>query len=116
MPQDTDTVASAVLVYVTVPDSDCGSKIGRQMVMQRLAACANLIPAIQSFYWWDGQVQEDNEALLLLKTRETLVPQLMDAIAKEHPYDVPAISVISLSKVHGPYLKWLCDETDMTAR
>lgn len=101
----------AYLLYVTVPDAESGARIGRRMVDRRLAACANLIPAIQSFYWWEGAVQEDREALLFLKTRRELVPKLMEAVAEEHPYEVPAISAVPLDRVHAPYLQWLFDET-----
>lgn len=101
----------AVLVYVTVPDYRTGMEIGRAMVNQRLAACANFIPMIHSIYWWDGSVQDDQEALLFLKTRPELAKELVDAVAEEHPYEVPAISVLPLTHVHDPYLKWLVDET-----
>lgn len=101
----------AVLVYVTVPGRDEALRIGQDVVEKRLAACANIVPAISSIYWWDGQVQHDDEALLLLKSRAALWEQLRSAIVALHPYEVPAISTIPLENVHDPYLKWLIGET-----
>lgn len=102
---------AAVLVYITVPDEKAGRRIAEALVERRLAACVNMVPQIASFYWWEGQMQVDSEALLLAKTRSTLVPELRKAVAEMHPYSVPAISAISLESVHPPYLEWLLQET-----
>lgn len=102
---------AATLVYVTVPNVEVGRRIARAVVEQRLAACANLVPQIESFYWWDGKVQEDAEALVLFKTRSELVSRLTEAVVELHPYEVPAVSALPLSRVHEPYLQWLVSET-----
>lgn len=106
-PQDED----AVLVYVTVPSEAEAERLGKEVVRRRLAACANIVPAIRSIYWWDGAMVDDAEALLLLKTRATLTAQLRETIVALHPYEVPAISTIPLLHVHEPYLQWLLHET-----
>lgn len=101
----------AILVYVTVPNEEEAARIGTEVVKQRLAACANIVPAIRAIYWWDGEVQEDGEALLLLKSRRELWGTLRSTIKSLHSYEVPAISLIPLERVDEPYLKWLLDET-----
>lgn len=102
----------ASLVYVAVPDAQTGRQIGRVVVERRLAACANLVPRIESIYWWDGQVTEDAEALLFLKTRSELVDKLMTVVRELHPYEVPAVSALPLASVDRPYLEWLFAETE----
>lgn len=109
-PQD----VQAVLVYVTVSEQAEAVRIGREVVSQRLAACANIVPKIASVYWWNGELQEDDEALLILKSRAELAAELSSVIAAIHPYDVPAISVIPLSHVHPPYYEWLLEQTAET--
>lgn len=99
----------AVLIYVTVPDIDSGKRIAKEVVEHGLAACANLIPKIYSIYRWDGEVQEDNETLVFLKTGRDRADALIEAIAEAHPYEVPAISEIRLDNVHDPYLAWLLE-------
>lgn len=103
--------AEAALVYVTVPNAAEAQRIGRAVVSERLAACANIVPQLTSIYWWEGELQEDGESLLLLKTRAALFERLRERIAQLHPYEVPAISMIPLSAVHEPYLTWLIEET-----
>ena len=98
------------LVYTTCRDEAEARRIGRAMVERRLAACANIVPAIVSYYWWEGSLQEDGEALLLLKTTQQAVPSLLDAIRQMHSYTVAAISAIPLDAVNPPYLRWLHDE------
>ena len=95
------------LVYSTCRDEAEARHIGRTVVERRLAACANIVPTIVSYYWWEGQLQEDGEALLLLKTTAQAVPALMQAIRELHSYTVPAISAIPLDAVNPAYLRWL---------
>lgn len=103
----------AALIYVTVPNADTGLQIGRTLVERRLAACANVLPQMSSVYWWNDAIQTDNEALLLLKTRQEAVEAAIEAVAQAHPYDVPAITVLPLTAVHPPYLRWLVEETTL---
>lgn len=101
----------AILVYITTPNRAEALRIGQRVVEKRLAACANIVPAIDSLYWWEGRVQTDTESLLLLKSRASLAEELIRTVAELHPYTVPAICVINLDKVHAPYLEWLVSET-----
>lgn len=100
-----------ILVYVTAPDRETAERIGREVVQRRLAACANIVPGIASIYWWEGRVQEESEAVLMLKSRSGLAERLREAIAALHPYTVPAISILTLERVHPPYWEWVQEET-----
>lgn len=77
------------------------------MVERRLAACANVLPRMTSIYRWEGRLQEDKEALLLLKTVEENLGELVDSIAKLHPYRLPGIVAYPASGGLGEYLDWV---------
>lgn len=101
----------AVLVYVTAANAGEARRIGRQAVEQRLAACANVYPHIDSFYWWQGELVEDHEAVVILKTRRARVPELIAAVRSWHSYSVPAILVLEVRDGNPDYLRWLAEET-----
>lgn len=102
---------SYCLVYVTVPNVEEGARIGRALVQERLAACANLLPAVRSFFWWEGSVQDEGEALLLCKTRQALLTRLTDRVRELHSYTVPCITAVALSDGNPEFLRWIDTET-----
>ncbi len=102
-----------VLLYMTAPNREEAESIGRSLVERRLAACVNILPQIQSFYWWEGQVQADSEVLLLAKTREELVEPAIAAVKEMHSYTVPAILAIEIKNGNPDFLKWLDEETNL---
>jgi len=95
------------LVYVPCPDEACAREIGRKMVERRLAACANILPKMTSIYRWEGKLEEDKEALLLLKTVEATIPELVENVRAIHPYRLPAI--VAYAAVGGlpAYIDWV---------
>ena len=96
-----------VIVLTTVGTSFDVRPFARNLVEWRLAACVNVIDRISSTDRWEGEVQEDTEQLLLIKTTDERVPALRDAVFAEHPYDVPEFVVLSIDEIHGPYREWL---------
>lgn len=104
--------ADLALVWMTVPDVATGERIGRVLVDERLAACANVIPGVVSVYRWEGEVRTDGEAQVLLKTRRTLVERLFARAAELHPYEVPELVATDLNGVAGSYRKWVLEETE----
>ncbi len=95
-----------IIVLMTVPDAETGARIGRAVVEEALAACVNVIPGLRSIYRWEGAVQEDAEALCLLKTRRALYPPLRARLEVLHPYEVPEIIGVAAAEGNGPYLAW----------
>ncbi|MDZ4198398.1 MAG: divalent-cation tolerance protein CutA [Kiritimatiellia bacterium] len=102
------------MVYVTVPDIRTAKAIARTVVTARLAACANLIPGVQSVYHWNGQLEESKEVALILKTVRSRRTALEETIRAAHPYDCPCIVHWPLSGGHPPFLKWIRDESEPT--
>ena len=99
------------VVLVTAPSLDVALELARAVVEARLAACVNLIPGVHSVYRWEGEVREDDEVLLVLKTRADRGTALADRIRELHPYDVP--EVLELAAVGGSpaYLDWVRAES-----
>lgn len=95
------------LVLCTCPDPDTAGRIAETLVQEALAACVNLIPGLTSIYRWEGRVQRDAEALLLIKTRVEHLPALSARIVALHPYALPEIVAVPLGEGSEGYLAWL---------
>ncbi|CAG9460880.1 unnamed protein product [Pedinophyceae sp. YPF-701] len=106
---------SFVACYVTVPSQDVAEKIAGPLLEQRLAACVNIIPGVQSMYWWQGKVEKDAELLLMIKTRASLVDKLTEAVVALHPYDVCEVISVPITGGNPPYLTWVADSTSAGA-
>ena len=101
----------AMVVYVTASSSEEASAIGRIVVGERLAACANIVGGIRSIYWWEGRLTEDDEILLILKTRESCLAALLDRIRALHSYATPCITSWPIPAGNADYLAWIEAET-----
>ena len=97
-----------VVVLTTVGESFDVRPLARNLVEWRLAACVNVVEKISSTYRWEGEVHEETEKLLVIKTSDERIGSLRDALFAEHPYDVPEFVVLPID-VEGPYLDWLID-------
>jgi periplasmic divalent cation tolerance protein len=104
-------VTEAVVVLVTCPSAEKAAEIARRLVEDRLVACGNVIPGVRSIYRWEGQVQDEAEVLLLLKTRRPRLEELRRRVLALHPYQVPEVIALGVEAGHGPYLEWIADET-----
>ena len=91
--------------------ADQAAQIALHVVEKRLAACVNAVPGVSSTYWWAGEICVDQETMLIMKTRAELVTELVKAVVKVHPYDVPEVISLPILEGHGPYLAWVADET-----
>ncbi len=100
-----------LLVLCTVPEGETGSNIARALVHEGLAACVNLLPGLTSVYRWEGQVGENRETLLLIKTTQERYAALEARIGSLHPYQVPEIVAIRLETGLASYLDWLAQST-----
>ncbi len=96
-----------VAVLVTAPNLKVARRIARAVVEANLAACANLLPGIESHYRWQGRLEKSSEVLLLIKTSKPRLPALESRIAELHPYDTPEIIALPLHAGSARYLAWL---------
>ena len=96
-------------VLVTAPDAPLAESMARALVEEKLAACVNVIPGLVSVYRWEGEVQRDQEALMILKTTEPRVAALRERVVQLHPYDVPEVLVLNVVDGHETYLGWIAE-------
>jgi periplasmic divalent cation tolerance protein len=102
---------SHVAVFVTTASAEEAQRIARAVVDERLAACANVLGAVASRYWWKGQVEEASEVLLILKTRRELVEAVAARVRALHSYTVPEVIAIPIVGGNPDYLDWISDST-----
>ncbi len=94
------------VVFTTLPDEEKAKTMAKSLVEKRLAACVWVIPNLKSFYIWEGKLEEDNEVLLVAKTIDKKLDELIKAIRDMHPYEVPEIIALNTDYVLPEYLKW----------
>jgi periplasmic divalent cation tolerance protein len=96
-----------LLVLSTFPNSEQARQIGTALVERQLAACVNLIPAVESIYHWQGKVENAEEVLAIFKTAAATYPAFEHALSELHPYEVPEIVALAPAEVAAPYRAWL---------
>ena len=96
-----------VIVLVTAPDLKTARELAKAALSARLIACANLVPKIESHYWWQGKIESGAEVLLVLKTQTSKLTALEKLILARHPYDTPEFLVLPVSAGSKKYLDWL---------
>ncbi len=96
-----------VLVLTTVGRDFDARALGKALVETRLAACVNILASVHSIYRWEGRVTSDDEQLLVIKTADTRVDALREALLDLHPYDVPEFVVVAVESTSEAYGKWL---------
>ena len=101
-----------LLVFCTFPDSASARQIGTLLVERQLAACVNLVPAIESIYRWQGKVETAAETLAIFKTTAAAYPAFEQALAELHPYEVPEIIALAPENVAAPYRAWVSAAVD----
>ena len=95
------------------PDLDSARHIGTHAIKNQLAACVNLIPKVESIYYWNNEINQDLEVLTLFKTKEELLDELESAILELHPYDVPEIIVLPVEGGSKTYLEWIAESLSL---
>lgn len=95
------------IAVVTAPNVTVARKIATAALKEKLAACANIIPKIESHYLWQGQLESSSEAFMLLKTMKGLLPALEQCVVRNHPYDTPEFVVFRLDEGNKKYLDWI---------
>ena len=99
-------------VVVTAPDVKTARQLARAALEARLIACANLIPKIESHYWWQGKSMIGAEVLLILKTTTARLAALEKLISDKHPYDTPEFLVLPISRGNRRYLDWVAESVE----
>ena len=98
---------NSVVVLITVGSEEEASKIAKLLVNKKKAACVNIVPRVDSLFRWKGKIESARESLLLVKTRASLLPEIIDLVKQVHSYEVPEIIALPIISGSKEYLKWL---------
>ena len=104
----------AIVVLVTTSSEEEATRLGKLLVEQQLVACVNILPKMKSIFRWEGQVSEEEECLMILKTRMSIFKALENTIIAQHSYEVPEIIALPIGAGLQPYLSWVSDMTRTT--
>ena len=100
-----------IVIFVTAEDRQQADKIAEKLVADKLIACANVVPGIQSIFRWKGKVDRAQEVLLILKSRRRHFPKIIKTVQALHSYEVPEVIALPIIEGNKDYLKWLTDST-----
>ena len=96
-----------IVILVTTKDEEEAEKIARRLLEEKLVACANVTRGVKSLFWWDGKIDEASEALMVLKSREDFLPEIIETVKALHSYDVPEVLALPAADGNKDYLKWI---------
>lgn len=100
-----------IVVYVTAGSPGEGDRLARALVEERLAACVNRVAPVQSFYRWEGKLEQSEEQLLIIKTQRSLFTALEKRVRELHSYSVPEVVALPIIEGSQDYLRWLAEQT-----
>jgi periplasmic divalent cation tolerance protein len=101
--------AEAVIVFTTFPDQDTARRIVRTLLKERLIACGNLVPGVESIYRWKGEVEANNEVFAVLKTEQARYGAVQGRLKELHPYEVPECIMVRVRDGLPEYLRWVTE-------
>ena len=105
-------MTEVTVVLCTCPDAATAQRLAEALVGQKLAACVNILPEIRSIYRWRGEIQQDAEVLLVVKTSRQGYPRIESWLLEHHPYDVPEVLALAVEAGSSDYMQWLLNEVD----
>jgi periplasmic divalent cation tolerance protein len=102
-----------VVLFSTAGSAEEAGKIAEHLVSYHIAACVNIIPGIQSVYWWNNQISKDQEVLMIIKTEASKIPEVESALHNLHSYQTPELIALPIEYGMNPYLDWILDSVNV---
>jgi len=99
-----------VVILITASIDEEAEKIANRLLTQRKAACVNIIPKVRSLFWWKGELDSADEAILIVKSKASLVDEIVSLVKEAHSYEVPEVIALPLIGGNPDYLSWMSDE------
>lgn len=103
---------SEVVIFVTVAAEEEARRIAEHLLNQRKVACVNVVPKVDSMFWWQGNIETEQEKLLIIKTKASLLPEVVRIVKEVHSYEVPEIIALPIIGGNEDYLKWIHSEVE----
>ncbi len=100
-----------IVIIITTSNEEEAVKIARALLEERLVACVNIQMKVRSLYWWEGKIQDENEAMMIIKTRRELFGDIIKKVKEIHSYTVPEIIALPIVEGSEDYLKWIQEVT-----
>jgi periplasmic divalent cation tolerance protein len=100
-----------LFIYMTAKDRKQARAIGRALVEERLAACVNILDGMNSFYFWEGNLCDERETVIIAKTTDARLPRLVERVKRLHSYRVPCIAALPIAGGNRDFLQWIALET-----
>ncbi len=100
-----------IIIFITTADEQEAQGIAKLLLGKRFIACANIVPRVSSIFWWQGVLESEIECMLVLKTKRSLLDDVVEAVKSAHSYDVPEVIALPIIGGNQDYLNWLKEET-----
>ena len=100
-------MSAVSVVLITAPTAEKAAEMAHAIVSEKLAACVNIVPNVRSIYRWEGEVQDESEVLMVVKTTADRFESLKERVRALHPYSVPEVIRLDIAAGHAPYLDWV---------
>lgn len=105
-----------IFIYITTSSYQEARNIAQKLLEEKLVACANILDGMESLYWWHGNIEQSQEAVLLVKTTKNLFDQVEQMVKSMHSYDVPCIVALPLIQVNKEYAEWISDQLIISSK
>jgi periplasmic divalent cation tolerance protein len=102
-----DLEFTEIVLFITTADAEEASRIAEALVKERKAACVNIVPGVNSLFWWQDKVEKTGESLLIVKSKASLLDQIVRLVKQHHSYDVPEIIALPIIGGNPDYLEWM---------
>jgi periplasmic divalent cation tolerance protein len=96
-----------IIIFITAGSEEEAHRIAESLVKGKKAACVNIVPRVDSLFWWEGKLDSARESLLLVKTKASLFPEVVELVKRTHSYEVPEIIAFPIVAGSDDYVKWL---------
>ena len=96
-----------IVLFITTANAEEAQQLSRVLLEQRKAACVNIIPKVKSLFWWEGKIDSEQENLLIVKTKASLLPEIISLVKQVHSYTVPEIIALPIVGGNQDYLDWI---------
>jgi len=105
-----------IVLFITTANAEEAQRIASVLLKERKAACVNIVPGISSFFWWQGKLDSAEESLLIVKTKASVLDEVVNLVKEHHRYSIPEVIALPIIGGNQDYLEWLGREVKQSGR